>query len=89
MQINSKFFPELSGVGARLRHERARLGWNQNVMAEKGGVSRMTLGRYERNESFPDLNFLAAVAGEGVDFVYVCCGVLVGTTAAGDVVVIR
>lgn len=83
MQKNSKFLPDLNGVGARLRHERARMGWNQKEMAEKGSVSRVTLGRYERNEALPDLAFLAAVAGQGVDFVYVCCGVVVGTTAEG------
>ena len=82
MQKNDKCLLDLSGFGGRLRHERARLGWTQQVMAEKGGVTRITQGRYERGEAYPDLVYLAALAGAGVDFVYVCCGVMVGATMA-------
>lgn len=76
MQKSNKISPELTRVGARLRLERVRLGWTQQVMADKGGVTRVTQGRYERGDAYPDLVYLAVMAGEGVDFVYVCCGVV-------------
>ncbi len=82
MQKDDKCLPDLKGFGGRLRHERARLGWTQQEMAEKGGVTRITQGRYERGEAYPDLVYLAALAGSGVDFVYVCCGVVLSATMA-------
>ena len=89
MQKNDKRLPDLKGFGGRLRHERARLGWTQQAMADKGGVTRITQGRYERGQAYPDFVYLVALAQAGIDFVYVCCGVVVGQTMAVVDVAVR
>lgn len=74
MQISNTTTLNLDGLGARLRHERARLGWNQQTMADKAGITRITQSRYERGETYPDLVYLNALVREGLNFWYVCCG---------------
>ncbi|WP_100783132.1 helix-turn-helix domain-containing protein [Pseudomonas donghuensis] len=61
--------------GERLRQERTRLGLRQDDFAQLGGVNRNTQGSYEKGERNPDVAYLAAVAGAGVDVRYVITGV--------------
>jgi transcriptional regulator with XRE-family HTH domain len=61
-------------VGDRLRDERVRLGLNQEDLAQAGAVNRNTQGSYERGARHPDTAYLRAVAGLGVDIVYVLTG---------------
>lgn len=42
-------------IGKVIRKERKRLGWSQLELAEKLQIHRMTLGRYERDELFPNI----------------------------------
>lgn len=62
------------GVGDRLREERDRLGLNQTDFGAKGGVSRGTQKAYELGANSPDLRYLAALEGAGVDIQYVLSG---------------
>lgn len=63
-----------SKVGRRLRDERLRLGYKQDLFAQVGGVNRNTQGSYERGERTPDALYLSAVAAIGVDTAYVITG---------------
>ncbi|WP_339511946.1 helix-turn-helix domain-containing protein [Pseudomonas sp. RL_15y_Pfl2_60] len=58
----------------RLREERERLGLKQEELGQIGGVNRNTQGKYEKGERNPDLAYLSAVAGIGVDVLYVITG---------------
>ena len=62
------------GVGERLREERTRLGLNQEVFAQLGGITRNTQGSYEKGERNPDSVYLMAVLKAGVDVPYVLTG---------------
>lgn len=63
-----------SCIGARLREERERLGLSQRSMGEIGGVKKLTQLNYEKGERAPDTIYLTALAGIGVDIVYVLTG---------------
>jgi transcriptional regulator with XRE-family HTH domain len=62
-------------IGARLKEERARLGINQKMMAEIGGVTPKTQGIYEKDDRMPDADYLSRAYGAGVDVQYVVTGV--------------
>lgn len=64
----------LSGVGERLREERDRLGLNQTDFGISAGVSRGTQKAYELESSWPDVRYLVALQGMGVDVHYVLTG---------------
>ncbi|WP_041769426.1 helix-turn-helix domain-containing protein [Ectopseudomonas mendocina] len=64
----------MSGIGERLREERERLGLNQGAFGELGGVKANAQGNYEKGDRFPDAAYLAAVAEQGVDVLYVVTG---------------
>lgn len=62
-------------VGIRLREERERLSLSQAEFAEKTGISRVTLGRYETGKRNPDTAYLSTLKGIGVDLDWVIFGV--------------
>lgn len=62
------------GIGDRLKEERERLGFNQTEFAAIAGASKNTQYNYEKGERSPDADYLAAVAVQGVDVLYVVCG---------------
>ena len=62
-------------IGERLREERERLDFSQSALADIAGVKRNAQGNYERGERLPDVAYLAAAAGVGVDIKYVVTGV--------------
>lgn len=64
----------MSGVGERLREERDRLGLNQTDFGIAAGVSRGTQKAYELESSSPDVRYLAALQGMGVDVHFVLTG---------------
>jgi transcriptional regulator with XRE-family HTH domain len=77
--------PELSDsfliraeVGARLRSERSRLGLNQADFGRLAAVSRRTQAGYEGGEGAPGTEYLAALAREGVDILYIVTGIPAG-----------
>lgn len=61
-------------IGARLRQERERLGFNQVDFAKLGGASKRSLIDWEQGNLVPNAEFLAAVAAAGADINYVITG---------------
>ena len=70
----------LGNVGARLRSERKRLGYNQDVMATTGGVTRNSQVSYESGKRAFDANYLISLASSGVDVGYIVTGRREGMT---------
>ncbi|MDM3887149.1 helix-turn-helix domain-containing protein [Pseudomonas sp. BCRC 81390] len=64
----------MDGIGPRLRKERERLGMTQRAFGEIGGVEPNAQGKYESGERTPRLDYLAALAAQGVDALYVLNG---------------
>lgn len=64
----------MSGIGARIRQERERLGLSQRAFGEIGGVEPNAQGKYESGDRTPKADYLAAVAAKGVDVLYVLTG---------------
>lgn len=58
-------------MGTRLRQERRRLGLSQREMGQIGGVAANAQGKYESGDRVPKADYLAALAGAGVDVLYV------------------
>ncbi|MHA6894768.1 helix-turn-helix domain-containing protein [Ralstonia pseudosolanacearum] len=71
-------------LGERLAEERKRKALNQTDFAALGGVSLKTQVLYEKSERVPDASYLAAVAAEGVDILYVVTGELASTGMSPD-----
>lgn len=65
-------------IGVRISEERERLGMNQADFARLAGMSDRAQRLYEKGERFPDAQYLAAVAGHGVDVLYVLTGQYAG-----------
>lgn len=63
------------GIGERLKEERERLGLSQTEFAARACASKNTQYNYEKGERSPDAIYLAGVAAEGVDVLYVVTGV--------------
>lgn len=63
-----------SGVGERLREERDKLAMNQTDFGLAVGVSRGTQKAYELESSSPDVRYLCALQGMGVDVTYILTG---------------
>ena len=61
-------------IGSYIKAERHRLGWTQHQMAEIGGVSKSSQVGYEAGARVPDMNYLAKVAKQGADVVYLVLG---------------
>lgn len=59
------------GFSDRLRSERKRLGLNQADFASLGGVATPSQVRYETGSNSPKLDYLARLAVNGVDVLYV------------------
>lgn len=64
----------MSGISARIREERERLGLSQRAFGEVGGVEANAQGKYENGERTPKADYLARVADRGVDVLYVLTG---------------
>lgn len=64
----------MSTIGSRLQEERERLSLNQTDFGEIGGVKKRAQINYESGERSPDADYLARLAGGGVDVLYVLTG---------------
>ena len=69
-------------LGSRIKSERLRIGMQQIDFAEACNVSRGGLLKWEKNESAPNAQALAAKARLGVDVLYVVTGQRQGATEA-------
>lgn len=64
----------MGSIGSRLKEERERLGLSQTALADVGGATRKTQFNYETDTRRPDADYLASIAGAGVDVLYVLLG---------------
>lgn len=58
----------------RLKEERDSLGFTQDAMAAKAGISKRSYCAYEAGETAPSAKLLAALASMGVDVAYLLTG---------------
>jgi transcriptional regulator with XRE-family HTH domain len=58
----------------RLIEERKRMGLNQADFGAIGGVTKQSQHMYEVGKRFPDVAYLAAIAAEGADVLYIVTG---------------
>lgn len=63
--------PEIS---ERLRKEREALGLSQQALADACGISARSQRNYESGERMPDAAYLAAIAAQGADVLYILTG---------------
>lgn len=61
-------------IGERLREQRERLRMTQVAFADAGGVQKLAQIKYEKGERVPSAEYLARLAGVGVDVAYVITG---------------
>lgn len=61
-------------IGERLKEERVRLGFSQGDFAAIGGVAKTSQFNYEKGERSPDAAYLAAIAEQGADVLYIVTG---------------
>lgn len=66
--------PEKSGIGARLRAERERIGLRQDELAGRIGKARNTISAWENDEQSPNALLLLDMSGLGIDVLYVLTG---------------
>jgi transcriptional regulator with XRE-family HTH domain len=64
----------LGALGARLRAERVRLGFNQADFAASGGVNRNSQTAYETGKTPPNVEYLLSLERIGVDVGFVLTG---------------
>jgi transcriptional regulator with XRE-family HTH domain len=71
-------------IGARLKEERERLGYNQIDFAAIGGASNRSQVDWEKGKQMPNAEFLALIAAVGVDVQYVLTGAHSNAALAKD-----
>lgn len=65
----------MTSIGMRLCEERQRLGnKTQTDFAEFAGVKRNAQSAYENGDRFPDADYLAKIALNGADVLYIVTG---------------
>lgn len=64
----------MGDISDRLVEERKRLKMNQTAFGLMGGVQKQAQFNYEKGNRSPDADYLAAIAGSGVDVLYVLTG---------------
>lgn len=65
----------MSSFSIRLREERERLGLTQPDFGALGGVGKQSQINYESGKRLPDVSYLTALGGHGVDVAYLLTGV--------------
>lgn len=71
-------------IGARLKEERERLGYNQLDFAAIGGASKRSQIDWEQGKLVPNAEFLAMVAAAGADVLYILTGELASSALSKD-----
>jgi transcriptional regulator with XRE-family HTH domain len=64
----------MTPLGERIKAERARLGMSQPAFGEIVKATKWTVWNWEKGDSAPDANQLAALAAVGLDVAYVVTG---------------
>lgn len=65
---------DTSTVGARLKSERTRLGFNIRDFAERAGVGKSTQGNYENDVGMPDADYLNRISQLGAEIFWIMRG---------------
>jgi transcriptional regulator with XRE-family HTH domain len=74
LECNAMDIDNDAQIGERVRVERERLRWSQQVLAERSDVSRMMIGSYERGTHKPSVSVLIALAQAGADASFLLTG---------------
>ena len=61
-------------IAERLKEVREALGFSQQAMADRLGVSLRSQQNYEAGSRTPDATYLAAIAAAGADVLYILTG---------------
>ncbi|MCW5320564.1 XRE family transcriptional regulator [Verminephrobacter aporrectodeae subsp. tuberculatae] len=61
----------MNSIGDRILQERERLSLTQPVLAEKCGVTMRSQRNYEKGHRSPDADYLAVLAQQGLDVLYI------------------
>jgi transcriptional regulator with XRE-family HTH domain len=64
----------MTTIGHRLKEERILRNMSQEAFGGVGGVGKHAQINYEKDERSPDVDYLARIAGIGVDVLYVVTG---------------
>jgi transcriptional regulator with XRE-family HTH domain len=64
----------MSTIGERIYQERERLSLTQPEVAELCGVTMRSQRNYEHGDRSPDAEYLAALAANGLDVLYILTG---------------
>ena len=64
----------MSTFSDRLREERVETGMSQTEFAAVAGVGKQSQINYESGKRHPDASYLSAIAGIGVDVLYILTG---------------
>ncbi|WP_228269064.1 XRE family transcriptional regulator [Acinetobacter junii] len=65
----------MTGIGARLKEERERLGYTQPAFAELAGTTKKSQIDYEKDSTQPKASYLASIAECGADILYIVTGI--------------
>lgn len=68
-------------IGDRLREERERLGLNQADFGALSDVAKTSQFNYESGKRMPDAAYLAAIAANGADVLYILTGQRMGAVS--------
>ncbi len=71
----------MSTIGERLKKERERLDFTQEVFGRKTGITKQTQINYEKGARKPSVEYLKLAYEAGVDITYVVVGVRTGKLA--------
>jgi transcriptional regulator with XRE-family HTH domain len=74
IQNESSGFWKSAEFAARLKEERRRVGANQTAFAALGGATLDSQSRYENGKNQPAAEYLAGLAHNGVDVLYLLTG---------------
>lgn len=64
----------MPNIGERLRKAREAIGFSQQELADRCGVTMRSQRNYEKGERSPDAQYLAALAATGANVLYILTG---------------
>lgn len=71
LNLSRPLSPEKSTIGARLKEERERLGYNQTKFAALAQASKHSQIDWESDKSAPNARYLAEIQKAGADVLYI------------------
>lgn len=65
---------KMEGFGQRLKEERKRLYYTQKELADKLGITPLSISKYENGDSYPHIRFIYSLAPLSFDIGYILLG---------------